>query len=99
MLAGLVLLMDIRHPITPFDTQMLEWAAQKSLPVHILLSKADKLPFGKQKATLLQVKKELGHFHLVTIQLFSSLKKLGLDELKKQLNNWLLQQPLNILES
>lgn len=87
-LAGLVVLMDIRHPLTSFDLQLLEWAQSQSLPVHILLSKADKLPFGKQKTTLLQVQKILINQPNISIQLFSSLKKLGLEELKAHLATW-----------
>lgn len=89
-LAGLVVLMDIRHPLTPFDFQLLEWAESQSLPVHILLSKADKLAFGKQKSTLLQIQKALIDHPQITIQLFSSLKKIGLDELKSHLATWLI---------
>lgn len=87
-LAGLVVLMDIRHPLTSFDLSLLEWAQNQSLPIHILLSKADKLPFGKQKTTLLQVQKTLINYPSISIQLFSSLKKLGLDELKAHLATW-----------
>ncbi len=87
-LAGLVVLMDIRHPLTSFDLQLIEWAQSRNLPLHILLSKADKLPFGKQKTTLLQVQKALQDYPNTTLQLFSSLKKIGLDELKAQLASW-----------
>jgi len=88
-LAGLVVLMDIRHPLTKLDIQMLEWTMPRELPVHILLSKCDKLPFGKQKTTLLEVKKQIKDMPNLTLQLFSSMNKIGLDELKKQLLTWL----------
>ena len=52
-LAGLVLLMDIRHPLQEFDLQMLNWAAQAGLPVHILLTKSDKLKRGPAQSALL----------------------------------------------
>lgn len=88
-LTGLVLLMDIRHPLTKLDWQMLEWTMPRNLPTHILLSKCDKLPFGKQKATLLEVQKEIKNIPNFTLQLFSAQNKIGLDELKKQLITWL----------
>jgi GTP-binding protein len=58
-LRGLVLLMDIRHPLQPFDTLLLEWAARGRMPVHTLLTKADKLTYGAGKTTLLQVQKAM----------------------------------------
>ena len=94
-LVGLILLMDIRHPLQDFDQQMLNWAAQAGLPVHILLTKADKLKRGPAKTTLLTVDNLLRDmdpaYTLLSVQIFSSLKKIGLDELEKQLNSWLYQ--------
>lgn len=81
-LQGLVLLMDIRHPLQHFDTMMLEWAYSRKLFVHILLTKADKLNRGPANKTLLEVKQELKKMKLnFSIQLFSSLNKQGLEEL------------------
>ena len=81
-LQGLVLLMDIRHPLQHFDTMMLEWAHSRKLFVHILLTKADKLNRGPANKTLLEVKQELKKMKLnFSIQLFSSLNKQGLEEL------------------
>ncbi len=92
-LVGLVLLMDIRHPLQDYDQQMLNWAAQAGLPVHILLTKADKLKRGPAKNALLKVDKRLREmdpsYTLLSVQVFSSLKKIGLVELQRQLNNWL----------
>jgi GTP-binding protein len=88
-LRGLVLLMDIRHPLQPFDTQMLDWAKRSAMPVHVLLTKADKLNFGTAKSTLLTVQKQLPNKDLMTIQLFSALNNDGLDILQQQLNSWL----------
>jgi GTP-binding protein len=80
-LCGIILVMDIRHPLTEFDWQMLEWAQHRPLPVHILLTKADKLNFGVAKAALLAVQKALADLRIpVTVQLFSALKKMGMDE-------------------
>ncbi len=94
-LVGLVLLMDIRHPLQDYDQQMLNWAAQAGLPVHILLTKADKLKRGPAKNALLKVDKRLREmdpgYTLFSVQTFSSLKKIGLVELDQHLNNWLCQ--------
>jgi GTP-binding protein len=80
-LCGIVLVMDIRHPLTEFDWQMLAWAQHRGLPVHILLTKADKLNFGGAKNTLLDVQQALTALTTpVTLQLFSALKKTGMDE-------------------
>jgi GTP-binding protein len=80
-LCGIVLVMDVRHPLTEFDWQMLQWCEHAELPVHILLTKADKLSFGAAKNALLAVQKELGDAPIpLSVQLFSSLKKSGVDE-------------------
>lgn len=88
-LKGLVLLMDIRHPLKDLDQMMVDWALNRELPVHILLTKSDKLSKSDAKNTVLKVRKyyELAS-HLISIQSFSSLKKEGLDELILTLNQW-----------
>ena len=92
-LRGLVMLMDIRHPLTDPDKQMLGWAVAASMPVHILLTKADKLKRGPAQNTLLSVRGELAaHAELVSVQCFSSLKLQGVDELGKQINLWLTDE-------
>ncbi|MYM63729.1 ribosome biogenesis GTP-binding protein YihA/YsxC [Pseudomaricurvus sp. HS19] len=91
-LKGLVLLMDVRHPMREFDTMMLNWAVEAGMPVHILLTKADKLKRGPAQSTLLAVRKHLQEAQvddLVSAQLFSSLKGTGLDQLKQKLVSWL----------
>jgi GTP-binding protein len=89
-LRGLVLLMDVRHPLQPFDRQMLDWALQASMPVHILLTKADKLSRGAAGTALLQVRAELKpHAYLASVQLFSALKHDGHKELIAVLDTWL----------
>lgn len=91
-LRGLVMLMDIRHPLQQYDWQMIRWASESGMPVHLLLTKADKLKKGPAKSTLLQVQKALADEGLtdnISIQTFSSLKKEGLTELKQQLQCWL----------
>ncbi|QOW44874.1 MULTISPECIES: ribosome biogenesis GTP-binding protein YihA/YsxC [Acinetobacter] len=81
-LQGLILLMDIRHPLQHFDVMMLEWAYSRQLFVHVLLTKSDKLNRGPANKALLEVKQELKKMKLnFSIQLFSSLNKEGLEEL------------------
>jgi GTP-binding protein len=88
-LAGIVLVMDIRHPLTDFDWQMIEWCQHGNLRIHIILTKADKLKFGAAKNTLLQVQKELSHLEIgVSLQLFSALKKTGIDDIHRVLDEW-----------
>ena len=89
-LRGLILLMDVRHPMQPFDQQMLNWALEASMPVHILLTKADKLKRGPASSALLKVRSELKpHGQLASVQLFSATKHSGHEELIKVLNAWL----------
>lgn len=89
-LRGLVLLMDIRHPFTDFDRQMISWTTQVNLPLHLLLTKADKLGRGAGKGALLAARKVLAvEAPQATVQLFSSLKSEGIPELRKQLDLWL----------
>ncbi|MES9943534.1 MAG: ribosome biogenesis GTP-binding protein YihA/YsxC [Candidatus Thiodiazotropha sp.] len=87
-LLGLVLLMDIRHPLTDFDLQMLQWNTHHGLPTHILLTKADKLKTGAAKNTLLKVQKSLSDRPEITVQRFSALKKQGIDECHRVLDLW-----------
>lgn len=90
-LQGLVLLMDIRHPFHDFDRLILNWAVKAGMPVHLLLTKADKLRRGAASNALLQAKREIKTLgNEVTVQLFSSLKHQGVDELHTKLNSWLL---------
>ena len=84
--------MDLRHPLKEFDWQMIQWAASEELPVHILLTKADKLKRGAAQSILLKVRKELsGYEDYVTIQLFSATKKMGIEEVHHKLDDWLDQ--------
>lgn len=90
-LCGMILVMDVRHPLTEFDWQMIEWCQHSQLPLHIILTKADKLNFGAAKAVMLQIQKELSELQMpLTIQLFSSLKKSGIDEIHAALNRLFL---------
>ena len=88
-LRGLMLIMDIRHPLTEFDREMIDWCRQIDLPVHILLTKADKLKRSPALAELHKLRRELAGSHpQVSAQLFSSLKRLGVDEAHAQLDRW-----------
>jgi GTP-binding protein len=88
-LCGIVLVMDVRHPLTEFDMQMIEWCEYTKLPLHILLTKADKLKYGAAKNTLLKVQRELEDINVtVSLQLFSSLKKMGIDDVHQVLDAW-----------
>lgn len=93
-LVGLVLVMDIRHPLSDFDRMMLEWADVSGLPAHILLSKADKLAYGAAKNVLLKVqttvRKEYGN--RATVQLFSAPKRQGLEEAYEVLDVWFFSE-------
>lgn len=88
-LCGLVLLMDIRHPLKEFDNAMLDWAKDAKMPIHILLTKSDKLKRGPAQSTLMKVKaalKDLGG--LATVQTFSSLNSDGQKILEQTLTRW-----------
>jgi GTP-binding protein len=88
-LRGMVLMMDIRHPLKEFDLQMIKWANNAELSVHILLTKADKLKRGAAKASLLHVNNELQKQQLsASVQLFSSSSQQGKEEAIEQLNHW-----------
>jgi GTP-binding protein len=85
-LRGVVLVMDIRHPMRTFDEQMLDWCSASGVPCHVLLTKADKLKRGPAQATLLQVRKALPQ--IATAQVFSAKSRAGLAELITRLNQW-----------
>ncbi|MBT9569046.1 MAG: YihA family ribosome biogenesis GTP-binding protein [Thiobacillus sp.] len=90
-LVGMVLIMDARHPLTPLDRQMFDWFLPTGKPVHVLLSKADKLSNSEKALTLRQVKQELATFTDVSVQLFSSLSRMGADEATTQIEGWLAE--------
>ena len=97
-LNALVLVMDCRHPLTPLDRQMLDWFCPSGRPVHVLLTKSDKLSRSASSIVLQEVKKELNEtWGNCTIQLFSSLKKQGVEEAEGIIGSW-LQIPPKILD-
>lgn len=82
-LKGIVLVMDVRHPMTEFDEMMVRWAIQTQMPLRALLTKSDKLKKGPAKTTLLKVRSQLqSQANWLSVQLFSSLKKDGVAELE-----------------
>lgn len=99
-LHGLVLVMDSRHPLTPLDRQMLNWFCPSGKPVHVLLTKSDKLSRSAASMTLQAVKKELNEiWGNCTVQLFSSLKKQGVEEAEKVIGEWLFAKKDEIPDS
>jgi GTP-binding protein len=89
-LKGVVVIMDIRHPLTPHDRAMLELTKASDLPVHVLLSKADKLKRGAAMNALQAVRRELRKLHpAASVQLFSAVTRQGVDEVHAQLDRWL----------
>ncbi len=89
-LVGLVLIMDSRHPLKDRDRVMLGWFAPSGRPIHVLLTKSDKLTRAVQATTLAAVRKELAPLGAqVTVQLFSSLKKTGIEEAEQVVGSWL----------
>lgn len=92
-LKGLVVLMDIRHPLKDLDQQMIEWAVSVNIPVMLLLTKADKLASGAQKKQVNMVKEAILPFQGdITVAPFSSPKRVGLEALKQKLDEWFSQQ-------
>ena len=89
-LAGLVLIMDSRHPLTGLDAQMINWFAQTGKPIHVLLSKADKLTRNEQATAMREVKAALaGLGERCSVQLFSSLKHSGVEAARSVLAGWM----------
>ncbi len=88
-LRGVILMMDSRHPLKDYDIQMLEWANHIKIPVHVLLTKVDKLNRKEQAISLERVDAALKEFSLdFSVQLFSSLKRWGVDEAHEKLDQW-----------
>ena len=89
-LMGLVLIMDIRHPMKPTDEQMLGFLNARGLPAHILLSKADKLSRSEQNKQLFAAQKMAARFPNASLQLFSAQSKLGVEEARVAIFDWLI---------
>ena len=98
-LQGLVVLMDIRHPLKDLDMDLIQWAADSEIPVLALLTKSDKLSQGKASAEVLKVKKKLASLNAdIKVQGFSSLKRTGVDQATQVINNWFASQIAQELE-
>ena len=88
-LTGLILLMDVRRPLTELDLQMLDWCHHRSLPSHILLTKADKLSRGRAGVVLMQTAATLKQdYPGATVQLFSALKGNGVETIRSRMDDW-----------
>ncbi|MDX1634529.1 MAG: ribosome biogenesis GTP-binding protein YihA/YsxC [Marinobacter sp.] len=99
-LRGLVLVMDIRHPMTDFDQMMVEWCQHNNLPLMILATKSDKLKFGQAKTALLKISAMLKHYDCVEhLVMFSATTKAGLDDSRAALEAWLEGREAEILST
>ena len=83
-----MLIVDIRRELTDFDRQMLDWCQASDLAVHILLNKADKLSRGAANRVFMQIKQQVDAPG-ISVQLFSALKKTGVQEARLKLDHWL----------
>jgi GTP-binding protein len=92
-LAGIVLLMDVRHPLKPQDHQLIDWAVSLQRPLHVLLTKADKVSRSEAGRTLAEVRKALATLPRTSLQLFSALKIQGVEEARAVLEGWYAAEP------
>lgn len=98
-LKGLVVLMDIRHPLKDLDQQMIQWAVDVGTPVMLLLTKADKLASGARQEQIKMVREAVKEFMGdIQVEAFSSPKKMGVDKLSDKLNTWFSEIPPEVLE-
>ena len=89
-LRGLIVVMDIRHPLQAMDWQLVEWCAQANLPIHVLLTKSDKLSKNAALNQLHKTTRELEQANIhASLQLFSALKKTGIEDAQSVVNQWL----------
>ena len=89
-LRGIILIMDVRHPLKEFDCLLLDWAFNCKINIHVLLNKSDKLKKGPASKTLLSIRHYLEQYKgLMSVQLFSALKKTGLEGCYDVLDDWL----------
>lgn len=91
-LRGLILVMDIRHPLKEMDEQLIAWTIQCQVPVHVLLTKADKLTAAESRKVLKEVREALEPYSTsISAQTFSSMRHQGIDEAQVRLDEWFLQ--------
>jgi GTP-binding protein len=92
-LKGIVILMDIRHPLKDLDMDLIQWAADSDLPVLALLTKSDKLSQGKRSSEVMKVQNALKSLEAnIKVQAFSSLKRTGVEQADEIICNWLTQE-------
>jgi len=90
-LRGVVLVMDIRHPLREFDQMMMQWTADIDLPLHALLTKSDKMKQGAARSTLTQVRNQMKSWsNNLSVQLFSATRQVGQEELQSRLTDLLI---------
>lgn len=89
-LKGLILLMDVRRPLTELDQQMLYWCNQCAMPVHTLLTKADKLSKSQANNALLRVRRSVDWMEGASVELFSTRNKHGVESAQNRVRHWLL---------
>lgn len=87
-LRGVVLVMDIRRPLQDYDQMIIDWAKAAELPVHIILTKADKLKPNPARNEVFKLEKLFQNQPLISVQMYSAMKKTGIPELITQLNTW-----------
>lgn len=92
-LVGLVLIMDIRHPLQGMDQAMFDWLLQSEIPVHLVLNKCDKLSRMQAQQALKKLHLALSAYSNISLQLFSASKKTGLEELRLKVFEWLKEKP------
>lgn len=94
-LAGLVVVMDIRHPLKPGDVDLINWAAERGLALHLVLTKADKLGRGRQMEAVRKVAGRVDE--TISVQAFSAVSGQGLEQLENAIGSWLagIDQPDN----
>ncbi len=89
-LKGLIILMDIRHSLKNMDIKIIEWSVWMNIPIFVLLTKADKISYNKQKYEVIEVRNRLkGLSNSIEVQIFSSLKNIGVDKLQLKLEEWI----------
>ena len=97
-LVGLVILMDIRHPLKEHDMEMIQWGITSELPLRLVLTKSDKLKRGPAQSTLLKVRSQFKQYDFVSVQTFSSLNEDGVKELRAFLDQNLYIDESEIIE-
>lgn len=93
-IVGVMLLMDARRPFQPLDRQMVEWFATTGKPIHCLLTKADKLTWQEKQQALRAVSQCIAAHYAtlpISVQLFSSLRRIGLAEAEAVIARWLAE--------